>query len=364
MCSNASHEHEHQIDLGFAEECEPNLLRNVYFPSKIGGKPAWLDLEKIPSTDDLKCKKCGAPQSFLCQIYAPIEEKPECFHRTIYIFICREPSCSAPNSAENFSAFRSQLPRQNQFYSAIPPNEDEELPAVEPSCRICSVCGCRGNSVCSRCKGINYCSAKHQRAHWPQHKVPCRSGDTIPTENINIPTVSFPEFEVVIEADTSIADQCDHCTDDEATEQSRLDEFQKLADEGKTGTMDEIPESELSKYATEDDENADISFRHFKEQVAKNPSQILRYDIGGEPLWIADTAKTIGTNIQIPPCPNCSAARHFEFQIMPQMLNYLKDDVIDWGVLAVYSCKNSCQPSTEYVREFIIKQDIISEENK
>ncbi|XP_055917958.1 programmed cell death protein 2 [Eupeodes corollae] len=356
MCSAA----EKQIDLGFAEECEPNLLRNVYFPSKIGGKPAWLDLEKVPSTNDLKCKKCGAPQSFLCQIYAPIEEKPPCFHRTIYIFICREPTCSTPNSAENFSAFRSQLSRQNQFYSAIPPNEDEDLPAVEPLCRICSVCGCRGGMVCSRCKGINYCSAKHQRAHWPQHKVPCRSGEKIPTEDILIPTVSFPEFEVVIEADTCVSDH----DDDEGTEQSRLEEFQKLVDEGKAGTMADLPESELSKFATEDDENADIFFRNFKSQVAKNPSQILRYDIGGEPLWIADPAKTVGTNIEIPPCPNCSAPRQFEFQIMPQMLNYLKDDNIDWGVLAVYTCKNSCQPSTEYVPEFVVKQDIISDDNK
>lgn len=356
-----SAEIEHQIDLGFAEECEPILLRNVYFPSKIGGKPAWLDLEKVPSIDDLKCKKCGAPQSFLCQIYAPIEEKTECFHRTIYIFICREQSCLVPNSAENFSAFRSQLPRQNQFYSPIPPNEDEELSAIEPLCRICSVCGCRGGLVCSRCKGINYCSAKHQRAHWPQHKAPCRAGGPIPTDNINITSVSFPEFEVVIEADTSLLEQSDH-GDDEATEQSRLDEFQKLVDQGKAGTMADVPESELSKFAKED-ENTDIAFRNFKEEVSKNPAQVLRYDIGGEPLWIADKAKTIG-DIQVPPCSNCSAPRHFEFQIMPQMLNYLKDDVIDWGVLAVYTCKNSCQPSSEYIREFIIKQDIISEQNK
>lgn len=356
-------ETEHQIDLGFAEECESILLRNVYFPSKIGGKPAWLDLDKIPSIDDLKCKKCGGPQSFLCQIYAPIEQKPECFHRTLYIFICREPNCQVPNSAENFSTFRSQLPRQNQFYSPIPPNEDEEIAALEPNCRICSVCGCRGGLVCSRCKGINYCSAKHQRAHWPQHKGPCRSAGPIPNENIFIPTVSFPEFEVVIEADTSLLESSEH-GDDEASEQSRLKEFENLVKEGKAGTMNDIPESELSKFATEDDENVDIHFRNFKEEVSKNPAQVLRYDKGGEPLWIADKAKTVGDNIEIPPCSNCSGPRQFELQIMPQMLNYLKDEVIDWGVLAVYTCKESCHPNSEYIREFIVKQDIISEENK
>ncbi len=57
-----------EIDLGFAEECEPWLLTNTYFPSKIGGRPAWLNLENLPMPDDIKCSKCNESLAFLCQV--------------------------------------------------------------------------------------------------------------------------------------------------------------------------------------------------------------------------------------------------------------------------------------------------------
>lgn len=57
-----------EIDLGFAEECEPWLLTNTYFPSKIGGRPAWLNLENLPVPDELKCSKCNESLVFLCQV--------------------------------------------------------------------------------------------------------------------------------------------------------------------------------------------------------------------------------------------------------------------------------------------------------
>lgn len=50
---------------------------------------------------------------------------------------------------------------------------------------------------------------------------------------------------------------------------------------------------------------------------------------------------------------------------MPQLLNFLnfKDIVnsLDWGILAVFTCKKSCVPKDKYVKEFIWKQDIVQE---
>ena len=42
---------------------------------------------------------------------------------------------------------------------------------------------------------------------------------------------------------------------------------------------------------------------------------------------------------------------------MPQLLNSLHDDNLDWGVLIVYTCRNSCDTKDKYVSEFIYKQD-------
>lgn len=59
---------ESSVDLGFIEKCEPWLLTNKFFPSKLGGRPAWLDLEKIPQTSETKCADCDSELTFLCQV--------------------------------------------------------------------------------------------------------------------------------------------------------------------------------------------------------------------------------------------------------------------------------------------------------
>lgn len=55
--------------LGFAEDQEAWLLTNRFFPSKIGGAPAWLELQNIPDVSELLCDYCSEPCVFLCQVY-------------------------------------------------------------------------------------------------------------------------------------------------------------------------------------------------------------------------------------------------------------------------------------------------------
>ena len=59
---------ESSVDLGFLEPCEEWLLANKFFRSKVGGKPAWLELENLPAVKDLLCGECGEPCVFLCQV--------------------------------------------------------------------------------------------------------------------------------------------------------------------------------------------------------------------------------------------------------------------------------------------------------
>lgn len=53
---------------------------------------------------------------------------------------------------------------------------------------------------------------------------------------------------------------------------------------------------------------------------------------------------------------------------MPQLLNFLglKDiaQSFDWGILAVFTCKQSCVPNGKYIKEYIWKQDIVQKENE
>ena len=169
-------------ELGFVEKIDWFKLQSIFFPSKVGGKPAWLSQNTIPSLEDLTCCKCGKLMLFLLQVYAPREEKEECFHRTIYIFVCRNGACCEKNSNISFKSFRSQLPRKNDFFSYEPLANDTESHRVielEGELRkkwgpLCHVCGYRGDKRCAACKIATYCSKEHQVNHWKNgHKLKC-----------------------------------------------------------------------------------------------------------------------------------------------------------------------------------------------
>ena len=107
-----------EVELGFAEDPEDSSrLTSAYFPSKIGGKPAWLG-PHLPTPEDLACKKCNKPRVFLLQVYASIDHLIHCYHRTLYIFCCREPSCHSRNCAEPFLVLRCNVPQVGPFYDS------------------------------------------------------------------------------------------------------------------------------------------------------------------------------------------------------------------------------------------------------
>ena len=57
------------VDLGFLEtEFESWEVESRHFPSKVGGRPAWLDMEHLPATQLLACPHCGQPRVFLLQV--------------------------------------------------------------------------------------------------------------------------------------------------------------------------------------------------------------------------------------------------------------------------------------------------------
>jgi hypothetical protein len=117
-----------EVSLGFAvdrSDAPAALLRN-HFPSKLGGAPAWLDPVMLPLTSELRCASSGAPLRFLMQLYAPINDDPRAFHRALYLFI--SPRGSALGMPGAVRAFRTQLPRANEYYGFDPPQENE-LPA-------------------------------------------------------------------------------------------------------------------------------------------------------------------------------------------------------------------------------------------
>ncbi|XP_073527583.1 programmed cell death protein 2 isoform X3 [Phyllobates terribilis] len=297
------------MELGFVQECEPWRLLSPQFPSKVGGRPAWLGEVGLPGLERLQCGVCMKPLAFLLQVYAPCTGS---FHRTIFLFICRDPTCHRTGERRCYKVFRNQLPRKNDTYSYGPPPDSppphgEHLTDFQLKCgpSLCRVCGCLGPKSCSRCHKVNYCDRLHQLMDWKvQHKQLC--GNVFESSKDDL----------------------------------KLNEDELLA---------------MAKHESEEDK----AFRRFKKRISIEPEQVLRYSKGGEPLWIS--FQNVPAENDIINC-DCGAKRVFELQVMPQLLNHLKVDSlqqsIDWGVLAVYTCSANCNAETHYVEEFLWKQDM------
>ncbi|KAL3267396.1 hypothetical protein HHI36_011525 [Cryptolaemus montrouzieri] len=331
-----------KIDLGYLEPCEKWQVESRLFPSKAGGKPAWLNLEGIPRGEDLLCSTCGENLIFLCQIYAPYEEDDNNFHRTLFIFICRNANCCIRNKSDNIRIFRSHLTRDNKFYPSDPPVEGPDPDfSLSKWSSICEACGSFGDKKCSNCKVVTYCSRKHQIIHWKEnHKKTCGTKENTSGDS----SILFPEFEIVIEPEVLNVKEID--------EEQEKQKFIELQKQGKLGTMSDLDEEELTKHSTTSN---DKMFAKFRKCVENNPEQVLRYSRGDQPLLISDDI--IPENI--PDCEYCGGPRQFEFQIMPQMLTFLKETQLDWGVLICYTCKFSCTDiNVDYKREFVFKQDV------
>lgn len=168
------------VDLGFVEKSECWRLLSHFFPSKVGGKPAWLAFKPLPTIEDVSCGICGKPCILLLQVYAPVEDVTTCFHRTMFIFVCKDADCCRYNANNNFVVLRSQLCRDNEFYPNVPPEEScfdpkSDYPRAENfGSSLCAVCGSVGPKRCSRCKKASYCSKEHQTIDWKAgHKKCC-----------------------------------------------------------------------------------------------------------------------------------------------------------------------------------------------
>ncbi|TKR78093.1 hypothetical protein L596_018955 [Steinernema carpocapsae] len=105
---------ERRVTLGFCEVLDSDelyRLKSHYFPDgKVGGKPSWLNPVDLPSTEDLVCPGCTKGMAFLAQLYCPIVggDKNN-FHRTLFVFICRNPNCSKVKNESVLDERRLQL---------------------------------------------------------------------------------------------------------------------------------------------------------------------------------------------------------------------------------------------------------------
>ncbi|XP_002732353.1 programmed cell death protein 2-like [Saccoglossus kowalevskii] len=339
-------------ELGFVEKVDCWRLNSKFFPSKVGGKPSWLRLKNLPAENLLQCHNCKKQCVFLLQVYAPVTEKESCFHRTVFIFCCRNPQCYSSSNSPPIVVFRCQLPRINEFYDFEPPEEKENGGLLSPDDfgqKLCVVCGCAGPKQCGKCHKVTYCSRDHQTVDWRDgHKINCGNQGC----EMNVSKLLFPEYEIVTEAE-----EYEEPEENEKCEADKMKEYAEFmeSEEAKSVMKDRgLTDHDLERMALHEN---DEQFTVFQKRINHEPEQVLRYNRGGKPLWVS--SENIPKDEEIPAC-QCGAKRKFEFQIMPQLLIHLNVDSIgeslDWGTLGIYTCSDSCD-GISYHQEYVWKQD-------
>jgi len=448
------------IQLGFSEPIRPDTADivghrsarwwNDWDGGQIGGRPSWLQPRDLPEKKALICTSCTSPKplQFICQLYVPLDNNPDAFHRSFYIFGC--PTCcrsqshldegETKNDSENSSSKRAgtgirvlrvQLSKENEFY----PMEGTAANIVESwnkhvpetwNVHLCHVCGQRAAGKCPLQK-IWFCGKEHQREYKRRFmkaikaeaaaaaasppttqntddnksKEAANVASIIASEEIHqeedeeaplmedpSPTVDEPgnklsdssqflpsvyaESELVVEEEpkTKRLNGDDDDDDDNDEIEARPTMFPALSstiDNSGYDSDEDLEQEDLNEMVTgtkldqtSTKDAATVKF-YCRIQERKAPDQCLRYsmewrrtydshfgddsttnnedknsnatrtvdddtsrerfDDDSQPLWIRSDHQPA----EIPPCPYCHAPRAFEFQLMPQMLNFLRD---------------------------------------
>lgn len=347
--------------LGFLEE----VVEDGPFSSLAGGTPRWMFPDEAPAS--VACGSCGRPLRFLLQLYAPIEERMDAFHRVLYLFVCDRATCLRSGKG-SIAALRTQLSRDNPYY---PWEKDGPSRGEWKTDRLCDWCATwKGNKVCSKCKGRAYCSREHQVQDWNAgHRRNCTEaarsqGDGMAEENPSGPR--WKAWEIQVEPEVCSEDE-DEEEDVERRERGGMVEetddppFRKPYGYGRAHLTKLAAAYESRKLAGEDPgegidagdlESIEASKEHLhiadvQARIALAPDQCVRYCRGAdqEILWMGLQGHMEGH--VAPDCDRCGARRVFEFQVMPQILSFLEvededEDAMDWGTLVVFTCENSC----------------------
>ncbi|KAI7878641.1 hypothetical protein K492DRAFT_170670 [Lichtheimia hyalospora FSU 10163] len=345
--------------LGYCEDPETPLTADT-FPSKSGGKPAWLNPETLLEAEQVTCRNCEQPMILLLQLYTPEDQPAEAFHRMIYVFGCKDGGCIKQDWTGSFKVFRSQLPRENPYY---PPPEDEQdddvaidfSPKSFTPPKQCVICGLAANKMCGKCHSAHYCSRQHQLVDWNscRHKDYCNENKD--TSDLRASRL-FPEKEIVSEAEGR-------------GEDGEEEDAQKAhtASQQEGGTISGETALALRGDETYEDSKVDVddAFLKFQIKIGLYPDQVLRYERveydmpDREPLWVQGGCKPS----LVPDCELCGGPRTFEFQILSTLINYLDispdaNDALDWGSLYIYTCKHNCPIGDNvFASEYLWKQD-------
>ena len=334
--SSSSNNKNDPVQLGFAEEPKKGDFDLKNFPSKIGGLPVWL----LPLSNNISetffiCS-CGENLSFLLQLYCPLEDKDNSFHRMIYVFFCQK----CWKKKDLVKVLRINLPEKSSIY------DGEEILNINKIINDETI------------KKVNEILKKFILEEFFISTAPERKE----ASKLYLDFYSNAEEKSINSSDGSNNNIQDKDMEEEiifnnVKEEKEYDNMvQNYLKENSGVNIEKIEEESDDEKENDkiiDSSNSDIILSLFTKVTNYDKKQIIRYYRNNfYPLWftqekILSTKKT--------KCRNCGNDIVFEFQIMPYL--FIKEPQIafnDIGTIVIYTCKKCCDSKIEggFVEEY------------
>ena len=334
--SSSSNNKNDPVQLGFAEEPKKGDFDLKNFPSKIGGLPVWL----LPLSNNISetffiCS-CGENLSFLLQLYCPLEDKDNSFHRMIYVFFCQK----CWKKKDLVKVLRINLPEKSSIY------DGEEILNINKIINDETI------------KKVNEILKKFILEEFFISTAPERKE----ASKLYLDFYSNAEEKSINSSDGSNNNIQDKDMEEEiifnnVKEEKEYDNMiQNYLKENPGVNIEKIEEESDDEKENDkiiDSSNSDIILSLFTKVTNYDKKQIIRYYRNNfYPLWftqekILSTKKT--------KCRNCGNDIVFEFQIMPYL--FIKEPKIafnDIGTIVIYTCKKCCDSKIEggFVEEY------------
>jgi len=280
------------------------------YESQIGGIPKipeWVSFD----VKQARCGVCGYPLYLLLQAYCPYGD----LERIFLVMACNTAACQTQVS-KSWKVWRFQRQHEEQAQSSDSEADSETEDSTDPP---------KGND---RPELPAVSGAENQQANSSSNAAE----DLHASGPFTLPAFTLDMFEEPEKGDTEV---------NVAEELHKMETINAGTDQLITvNDLDDVTQS-LPQC------QVDTVFLRFQRRMQRCPRQVVRWGIGGQPLWISDECLPS----TIPPCVACGAPRVMELQLMPTLVYFLKpyrfshvtgDEGIDFGTVTVYSCVAMC----------------------
>ena len=325
--SNSSNYKNDPVQLGFAENPRKGDFDLKNFPSKIGGLPVWLmPLSKNIPESFFTCS-CGEDLSFLLQLYSPLEDKPNSFHRMLYIFFCQK----CWRKKDLVKVLRINLPEESSYYNGEEILDINKITNDELTKKI--------NEKLKKFTLEEYFISTAQEKK-EASKIYLDFYSNAEEKSINSSDSSYNKQD--IEEDEIVFNN----VKEEKEYDNMVQNYLKENPGENINKVEEESDDEKENDKMIDSSNNDIILNIFTRVTNYDKKQIIRfYRNNFYPLWFTQEKMLTTKNTK---CTNCGGDVVFEFQIMPYL--FLIEPKIafnDIGTIVIYTCKNCCDSKIE-----------------